>query len=155
MKKFLDSETFSHIVESTPLISIDLIIKDSEGGVLLGKRVNKPAKDYWFVPGGRIYKNETIEDAFSRIFNTETGHEFLIDDANFLGVYEHFYQNSVYSENISTHYIVLGYEINYDFLIDNLPKTQHNLYKIAPVNVLLQDAQVHSNVKLYFKEKNV
>ena len=155
MQKFLDHETFTHIVESTPLIAIDLIIKDSKGGVLLGKRVNEPAKDYWFVPGGRIYKNETIPEAFSRIFFTETGHEFLIDDASFLGVYEHFYENSFYNEAISTHYIVLGYEINYDFSIDNLPKAQHNLYKIVPVKTLLQDAEVHSNVKLYFKEKNV
>ena len=47
------------------------------------------------------------------------------------------------------------FEINYDFSIDNLPKAQHNSYKIVPVKTLLQDAEVHANVKLYFKEKNV
>jgi len=152
MVKSLDRETFAHIVEHTPLIAIDLIIKDSKGRVLLGRRVNAPAKDYWFVPGGRIYKNETISKAFSRIFFTETGHELLIDNARFLGVYEHFYENSFYDENISTHYVVLGYEVNYDFSIDILPETQHNTYKIVPVKTLIQDAKVHSNVKLYFKE---
>lgn len=155
MQKSLDSVTFAHIVEYTPLIAIDLIIKDCKGRVLLGRRVNDPAKDYWFVPGGRIYKNETTAEAFSRIFFTETGHKFLIDDARFLGVYEHFYKNSFCNEHISTHYVVLGYEINYDFSIDNLPKAQHNLYKIVPIKTLLQDAEVHPNVKLYFKEKNV
>jgi len=155
MVKSLDRETFVHIVEHTPLIAIDLIIKDSKGRVLLGMRVNAPAKDYWFVPGGRIYKNETISEAFSRIFFTETGHKFLMDDTGFLGVYEHFYKNSFYNEHTSTHYVVLGYEINYDFSINNLPKAQHNLYKIVPVKTLLQDAEVHPNVKLYFKEKNV
>lgn len=152
MVKSLDSETFAHIVEHTPLIAIDLIIKDSEGRVLLGRRINAPAKDYWFVPGGRIYKDETISEAFSRIFFTETGYKLFIDDAQFLGVYEHFYENSFYDESISTHYVVLGYEINYDFSIDILPEIQHNNYKIAPVKTLLQDAEVHSNVKLYFKE---
>ncbi len=151
MVKSLDSETFAHIVEHTPLIAIDLIIKDSKGRVLLGRRVNAPAKDYWFVPGGRIYKNETIPEAFSRIFFTETGSKLLIDNAKFLGVYEHFYEDSFYDENISTHYVVLGYEINYDFSINILPETQHNTYKIVPVKTLLQDAEVHSNVKLYFR----
>ncbi len=151
MVKSLDSETFAHIVEHTPLIAIDLIIKDSKGRVLLGRRVNAPAKDYWFVPGGRIYKNETISEAFSRIFFTETGSKLLIDNAKFIGVYEHFYEDSFYDENISTHYVVLGYEINYDFSINILPETQHNTYKIVPVKTLLQDAEVHSNVKLYFR----
>ena len=31
MVKSLDRETFVHIVEHTPLIAIDLIIKDSKG----------------------------------------------------------------------------------------------------------------------------
>ncbi len=152
MVKSLDSETFAYIVEHTPLIAIDLIIKDSKGKVLLGRRVNAPAKDYWFVPGGRIYKNETISEAFSRIFFNETGHNLLIDDAKFLGIYEHFYENGFYAKNISTHYVILGYEINYNFPMNTLPETQHNTYKIVPVKILLQDAEVHSNVKLYFKK---
>ena len=151
MIKLLKSDTFAHIVEHTPLIAIDLIIKDCKGRVLLGRRVNAPAKDYWFVPGGRIYKNETMSEAFSRIFFTETGYKLLIDDARFLGVYEHFYENSFYDENISTHYVVLGYEIKYDFSMNILPETQHNTYKIMPVKTLLQDEEVHANVKLYFK----
>ena len=151
MQKSLDHETFANIVEHTPLVAIDLIIKDSEGGVLLGRRVNAPAKDHWFVPGGRIYKNETISEAFSRIFFSEIGDELLIEDARFLGVYEHFYKNSFYDENISTHYVVHAYEINYDFFIDILPEIQHSTYKIVPVKTLLHDAGVHSNVKLYFK----
>lgn len=83
------------MVEHTPLVAIDLIIKDSEGKVFLGRRINDPAKDYWFAPGGRIYKNETISDSFSLIFCAETGHKLLIEHAKFLGFYEHFYENSL------------------------------------------------------------
>ncbi|MEG1251614.1 MAG: NUDIX domain-containing protein, partial [Citrobacter sp.] len=62
----LPLDIFQTIVQNTPLISIDFIVKNERDEVLLGKRVNKPAKGYWFVPGGRIFKNETIFQAFKR-----------------------------------------------------------------------------------------
>jgi colanic acid biosynthesis protein WcaH len=61
---------FKIIVKYTPLISVDLIVKHRDE-VLLGKRVNKPAKDYYFTPGGIIRKNETINDAIIRIAKME------------------------------------------------------------------------------------
>ncbi len=58
----LDLEIFKIVVENTPLFAIDLVVINSKQQILLGKRVNAPAKDYWFVPrGGRVYKNETLE----------------------------------------------------------------------------------------------
>ena len=48
----LDLNTFKTIVNSTPLVSIDLIIKNSNNEILIGKRINKPAKDYYFTIGG-------------------------------------------------------------------------------------------------------
>jgi colanic acid biosynthesis protein WcaH len=39
----------------------------------MGWRGNDPARGTWFVPGGRIRKNEKIADAFERIIRTETG----------------------------------------------------------------------------------
>lgn len=56
----LSDEDFLNIIDKTPLIAIDLIIKNPDGDVLLGKKLNEPAKDKWFVPGGRILKNESI-----------------------------------------------------------------------------------------------
>ena len=61
------------IIKATPLVSIDLVIRNPTGKVLLGKRINRPAKGYWFVPGGRIIKNETIGHALKRIFKAEVG----------------------------------------------------------------------------------
>ena len=43
----LDDATFKIVSDSTPLISIDILLKKS-GKVLLGKRVNKPAQGYSF-----------------------------------------------------------------------------------------------------------
>ena len=64
---------FSCVVRCAPLPSIDLIIRDSDRRVLVGLRTNEPAKNCYFVPGGVIRKNETIEVAFARILNSETG----------------------------------------------------------------------------------
>jgi colanic acid biosynthesis protein WcaH len=152
MAVFLEDGHFAQVVKYAPLISIDLVVKNRRGEVLLGRRTNEPAQGYWFVPGGRIYKNENIADAFRRIVSSETGHDFSVEEAVFLGVYEHFYSNSFVSPDISTHYVVLCYELTFDFSIELLPRAQHNDYKIVPIEALLQESSVHPNVKLYFKE---
>ena len=43
---YLEGDLFKTIIDNTPLVSVDLIVKH-EGKVLLGKRVNKPAQGYW------------------------------------------------------------------------------------------------------------
>ena len=144
----LDNDTFKIIVDSTPLVSIDLLVK-KDNKVLLGKRVNRPAQGYFFSIGGRIYKNETIADAIARIAIKELGIE-LKSTPRFVGVFEHFYNDSIYS-NISTHYINLAYELNVDDDIFNLPNEQHNEYRWFGVKELLQSEQVHRYVKDCFR----
>ena len=56
---FLRQEDFATVVRSTPLVSLDFIVENSRGEFLLGKRTNRPAQGYWFVPGGRVQKDET------------------------------------------------------------------------------------------------
>lgn len=111
---WLPDETFKRVIQHTPLISIDLIVRNEQGEVLLGKRVNAPAKGYWFVPGGRVRKNETLDDAFIRLVREELGIESGITraDAKFIGVFEHFYDDCMFGDDVSTHYIVLAYEVN-------------------------------------------
>ena len=62
----LDDQIFKTVVDSAPLISIDFLIKKGNK-ILLGRRVNKPAQGYFFSIGGRIDKNETIENAMKII----------------------------------------------------------------------------------------
>ena len=61
---FLTDDKFLDVIKATPLVAIDLIIKNSSGFVLLGKRFNRPARGFWFVPGGRIRKDETLENQY-------------------------------------------------------------------------------------------
>ncbi|AIF61170.1 colanic acid biosynthesis protein WcaH [Escherichia coli B7A] len=70
---FLRQEDFATVVRSTPLVSLDFIAENSRGEFLLGKRTNRPAQGYWFVPGGRVQKDETLEAAFERLTMAETG----------------------------------------------------------------------------------
>lgn len=149
----LPLDIFQTILQNTPLISIDFIIKNERDEVLLGKRANKPAKGYWFVPGGRIFKNETIFQAFKRIATIELGadNSLSLCDAQFLGVFEHFYNDSIFDDNITTQYIVLGYELVRRVNTINLPLIQHEDYIWIGIDDLLEHKNVHPYTKAYFK----
>lgn len=147
---YLDKKIFQIIVQHTPLVSIDLIIKNAQDQVLLGRRNNRPAQGYWFVPGGRIRKNESLAMAFERLTINELGQAFSIDEASALGVFEHLYSDSIFSDQLSTHYIVLAYEIVIDYTPQTLPLEQHHKYQWFAINDLLEDSDVHKNTKLYF-----
>lgn len=147
---YLDEDTFTTVIRSTPLISIDLIIEDESGCVLLGKRTNRPAQGFWFVPGGRILKDEPIKTAFERLTINEVGKKLLLDEAEFQGPFQHFYDDYVFGENTSTHYVVLAYavQVKRDELI--LPKEQHSEYAWFSKPELLSSAKVHIHSKWYF-----
>jgi colanic acid biosynthesis protein WcaH len=70
--RFPGNDDFAHIVRHAPLISINVVIKDPKQNVLLGLRVDEPAKGQYFVPGGVILKNETIRAAFARVLLTSS-----------------------------------------------------------------------------------
>ena len=149
---WLDDVQFEGVVAATPLVSIDLIIRDGTGRVLLGQRANRPAKGFWFVPGGRILKSEAIADAFTRLLDGELGiGGGAIDAARFLGVYQHFYSDSVFGESPSTHYVVLGFELFLDNLdIGSMPVEQHDDYQWLAVSDLIAMDTVHQHTKDYF-----
>jgi len=147
----IDKEDFLKIIDLTPLVSIDLIIKNSEDRYLLGKRSNRPARGYWFVPGGRIMKNEKIGDAIRRISITELGVEISLSDAQLYGVYQHIYDDNCFSEKeINTHYVVLAYStvIEEDFAVKM--DAQHTLMEWWPKDQIIDSPEVHLNTKAYF-----
>jgi colanic acid biosynthesis protein WcaH len=103
----LDSQSFRTAVENAPLVSIDLCLV-CQGQILLGKRNNEPLKGYWFTPGGRIQKNERWQDALLRIAQAELGLcGIAAESFSLMGIWDHFYKNSAFDENISTHYVNL------------------------------------------------
>ena len=99
----LDSQTFQTIVQSTPLVSIDFCLV-CKGQILLGKRNKEPLRGQWFTPGGRIQKNESWQNALRRIALSELG-MFVenLDVFELMGVWDHFYPNSMFDNKMSTH----------------------------------------------------
>lgn len=151
----LESKDFLQVITNTPLVSIDLIVKDERGRVLLGLRKNKPAQGFWFVPGGRIFKDEHIEQAFARIGQEELGFVLDTSELKFLGMYEHLYEDNVFGEDgISTHYIVLGVEVIKPVTFEQLPGGQHSTWRFWEIDELMRDGEVHGNTKGYFEEKS-
>ena len=109
---FLTNEIFEIVLENTPLVSVDIILENEKNQFLLGRRRNQPAKGFWFVPGGRIRKGELIIDALKRVALEEVGLEIKDHNYNFLGAFDHIYENSIFSTKTrpsSTHYVALGF----------------------------------------------
>ena len=143
----LDDQIFKTVVDSAPLVSIDILLK-KDNKFLLGSRVNKPAKGYFFSTGGRINKNESIDNAMARVALNELNIE-LKYIPKFIGVFEHFYDDSIY-KNVSTHYVNIAYEYEVDEIPD-LPTEQHSEYQWFAIDELLESKQVHKYTKDYFR----
>ena len=149
---FLTRGDFAHVLRNAPLVSIDLVVRDESERVLVGLRLNRPARDYWFVPGGRIYKDERIDDAFLRISHAELGRAIPRGQASLLGVYEHLYDdNALEIPGVNTHYVVIAYQLHLDASsLPELPDGQHARFQWMTVDEIRADAAVHANTKAYF-----
>jgi colanic acid biosynthesis protein WcaH len=143
---------FAEVIRLTPLVAIDLIVVSPEGKVLVGRRLNEPAKGMLFVPGSRISKNETRSAAFRRITREELGTEIAIDQSRFVGVYDHLYPTNRFERpGFGTHYITLAHELRLTLKMSQLPTDQHGEYLWLSPDEILRSAEVHENTKAYFR----
>jgi len=150
--QWLAPQDFENVIRLTPLVSIDLVVRASDGRVLVGRRKYEPARNMFFLVGGRITKNESRTAAFKRLTREELGTEFPIEQARFLGVYDHFYPTNRFErEGFGTHYVVLGYELSLEPQTVNLPTEQHAEYVWKKESELLDSPEVHENTKAYFR----
>lgn len=147
----LSRSDFVEVIKKTPLVAIDLIVRNQKDEILLGLRGNEPARGLWFVPGGRILLNERIAYAFRRIAKEELGIKASIEDARPLGVYEHFYEkNFANKPGFGTHYIIIAHEIRISGNLTKFPKDQHHEFKWLSIERLLNESKVHPYTKTYF-----
>jgi colanic acid biosynthesis protein WcaH len=145
----LPPDEFAQVVRLTPLVSIDLVVRNAAGEMLVGWRRNRPARDTWFVPGGRIGKDERIAAAFTRLARDELDADLRIDQARFLGVFEHLYDDNFAGETgFGTHYIVLAYAVAAPATL-SLPDAQHSRYCWMNDAALRADPAVNDNTRAY------
>lgn len=147
---WLERDRFLELVRVAPLVSIDLVVTDPAGRMLLGLRRNAPAKGFWFVPGGRIRKGERLGAAFTRVAGSELGLELGPDDGRFLGVFEHLYDDNVSERgDFGTHYVVLAHGITLPTPALPAVDPQHRAYRWWSVDELLGSDRVHAYTKAY------
>lgn len=158
---FLSEDDFRQAVASLPLISLDLCITDPSHRLLIGLRTNPPARDWWFTPGGRVRKNEALDQALLRIMSTEVG----LDEAavhalrprmQLMGAWDHFYPDSAFSPDISTHYVNMPYwlpltwaELEQLSLPLKDDDAQHSVWSWVALDDVLDHPRVHDFAKPY------
>lgn len=103
--KRIPPDEYRKICDAVPILCVDLIIRDEHDRYLLVKRKNEPLAGEWWVPGGRVYRNESPTEAARRIAQEEVGQ--VIYDIELAGVYHEIFRLSAASPNgISTTSIV-------------------------------------------------
>lgn len=109
-----------------------------------GKRKNDPLKGFFFTPGGRTQKNEAHIDCLNRVGRSELG--LIFDDlkqVKLMGVWDHFYANSIFGDEISTHYLNLSHCIYYDKRPEILLDDQHDTFEWFDLNKAANDNNFH------------
>lgn len=144
-----DKQTFLTVIDATPFVSLDLVVLNERREALLGYRRNRPAQNSWFVPGGRIRKNEKTQDALQRICQAELG--IPAGPGRLLGIFDHFYDDNYFNEpGINTHYVACGYAFEIESHAQFRRDDQHTELKWWNIDELLCSPEVHPNSKLYF-----
>jgi colanic acid biosynthesis protein WcaH len=145
----LDEPTFNTIIENAPLISIDLCLL-CRGEILLCKRSNEPLSGEWFTPGGRLYKNEMWQNALLRILRTELSLAGLaVEDFTLMGLWDHFYSNSIFNQDSSTHYVNLPHYSEFKSHPEIVLDDQHSECKWFDVSVVSNDEKFHPYMRNY------
>mgnify|MGYP001454105799 CR=1 FL=1 len=153
----LTVDDFQIIVKHSVLFAIDFIIRDENSKILLAKRLNKPASGYYFTPGGRVFKNETLQEALERILKAELGlNTSDLKNMKYSGIYEHFYDDNVFGNpDFDTHYIVVALEFDLVNKQNILIDKQHSEYYFFSIMEVINSPNVHEYVKNYLKNNPI
>lgn len=152
----LPAAQFAQACEALPLVSIDLVLTDEADRLLLGLRRNAPARGWWFTPGGRIRKNEPLAAARRRIAAEELGlPDTALHRATLMGAWDHFYPDSAFNPDVSTHYVNLALWLPLtpaEAASLTLPEgdgEQHTAWQWMPLAQAAIDEGVHPHVRVY------
>lgn len=100
---------YNQILRTMPIICVDGIIFNDKHEILFLKRNNEPEKNKWWFPGGRLLKNENLENAIVRKFKEEVDLEVTVK--KFIGVTETIFDTGPFDIPVHT--------VNFTFLLDS------------------------------------
>ncbi|PIT88149.1 MAG: NUDIX hydrolase [Candidatus Magasanikbacteria bacterium CG10_big_fil_rev_8_21_14_0_10_36_32] len=112
----LPDEIFFYISKTTPLVNIDLLIKDENGRTLLSWRNDKNSGQGWHVPGGIIRFKETLEERVNKVAEIEIGQKI---DFNPVPIAVNQFINR--ERSIRSHFVSILYKgfLSSDFIPEN------------------------------------
>ncbi len=142
MPAFINPNLYKKIVDSVPLLTVDVIFK-TQNKFLLVKRANQPLKDQYWVIGGRVLKDESVWEAVSRKVFQEVG--CIVNSIKMVGIYEDSYAESEFG--VPSHTTSIVFEVESDnvtvkldsqskgfILSDTLPdRFLHKLFLCHPI----------------------
>lgn len=117
MQNKIPSDEYARILENMPVCCVDVIIANDKKALLVYRK-DEPAKNKWWVVGGRILKNEKLEDAVIRKVLEETGLESKIERQ--IGVYEFKSDKAPFKVRTGVHNIVIVYVVKPIQNLDNI-----------------------------------
>ncbi len=125
MKKIMNQQIpaglYQQILENMPICCIDVVLYHHQK-VLLVLRKDEPEKGRWWLPGGRLYKNETLTEAVKRKIREEVGLEVEVKQK--IGAYEYSSDQSSFTDiKTGTHSISINFvavPLDVDSSEDNL-----------------------------------
>jgi len=77
--KYIPDEQYKSILDVIPICCVDIIIVHSNEFLLLKRKKEEIDGGLWWVPGGRLHKNERWNDTVRRKAYEETGIHVCVD----------------------------------------------------------------------------
>ncbi|KAB2948045.1 MAG: NUDIX domain-containing protein [Candidatus Methanoperedens sp.] len=134
----INSTEYKKILENMPICCVDVVICHCNK-ILLVYRNNEPAKNEWWFPGGRVYKNERLEEAAVRKTSEEVGIKVQI--IKMIGIYETMFDKGPFDDlksgvhTINIYFLVKPTLENFKIKIDDtssdyrwIDKIEENLH---------------------------
>ena len=109
---FLSESQYRSVLDSVPICCVDIIIQYDGKILLIHRKESEDMGDLWWIPGGRIHKNETFENAVKRKALVETG--LCVNIIKKGQSYEGFYESKKSSSGI--HFITTVFVTNLEKL---------------------------------------
>jgi colanic acid biosynthesis protein WcaH len=116
----LPVDEYRHILSAVPIVCVDCVVAGDGGAVLLVKRRNAPLQGEFWLPGGRLHKNEPLAGAVHRKMREEIGVD--VEIVRNIGFFEEFFDHSAENADGGVHSISIVYLVrpaSNDFRLDS------------------------------------
>lgn len=130
----LSEEEYKYIFNRVPRICVDVLIR-KDNGIILTKRDIEPNKGTWHIPGGRLMRYESIQQAIDRIASKEVG--VKVTTEKFLGYIEYIHDGSF------VHSVSLAFLASYKSgtLQNDYQSKEIQLFSALPENMYPQQGE--------------